>query len=194
MEGSRVEYGVAADKQRLVGSCRPYHHPSAGSLSAGALLESVEIRGATLSPVPLALMGLPLTGLDPSYRRPCVYSQPTLPHAILHVGRTETVDTPTPSCLKNGSKRLPLVPRHATSVNPPERAKVSVMQEPDPRQRTKLLKIGMRQCRYIVSDDPRSALCCGALTREGSSWCDWHRRLVYVPAQPVKIRRDALAS
>jgi hypothetical protein len=52
----------------------------------------------------------------------------------------------------------------------------------------------MRQCRYIVSDDPRRAVCCGAPTPEGSSWCDWHRRLVYVPAQPVKLRRDALAS
>lgn len=71
---------------------------------------------------------------------------------------------------------------------------MSVMQEPDPRQRTNLLKIGMRQCRYIVSDDPRRAICCGAPTPEGSSWCDWHRRLVYVPAQPVRIRRDALAS
>jgi hypothetical protein len=65
------------------------------------------------------------------------------------------------------------------------------MQEPDPRQRTKLLKIGTRQCRYIVSDDPRRAICCGAPTKEGSSWCDWHRRLVYAPSQAIKIRDDA---
>jgi hypothetical protein len=71
---------------------------------------------------------------------------------------------------------------------------VAVMQEPDPRQRTKLLKIGMRQCRYIVSDDPRRAVCCGAPTLEGSSWRDWHRRLVYVPTQPIKVRPGALAS
>jgi hypothetical protein len=92
------------------------------------------------------------------------------------------------------SKRPLPAARHAPSVGATERAKVSVMQEPDPRQRTKLLKIGTRQCRYIVSDDPRRAICCGAPTQEGSSWCDWHRRLVYVPAQPIRNRRDALAS
>ena len=94
----------------------------------------------------------------------------------------------------SGLRCRPSVLRHATSVETTKRAKMSVMQEPDPRQRTNLLKIGMRQCRYIVSDDPRRAICCGAPTPEGSSWCDWHRRLVYVPAQPVRIRRDALAS
>ena len=70
---------------------------------------------------------------------------------------------------------------------------MSVMQEAGQRQRTKLLKIGMRQCRYIVSDDPHRAICCGAPTEEGSRWCNWHRRLVYVLAQPIKIQRDALA-
>jgi hypothetical protein len=66
--------------------------------------------------------------------------------------------------------------------------------EPDPRHRTRLLKLGTRQCRYIISDDPRRAICCGAPTSEGSSWCAWHRRLVYVPAQPVKVRLEALLS
>ncbi|MPR08928.1 hypothetical protein FS320_18455 [Microvirga tunisiensis] len=64
------------------------------------------------------------------------------------------------------------------------------MQEPDPRHRTKLLKTAMRQCRFIVSDDPRRAVCCGAPTPEGSSWCAWHRRLVYVPAH-AKVQRAA---
>lgn len=70
---------------------------------------------------------------------------------------------------------------------------VPAMQEPNSSQHTKLLKIGMRQCRYIISDDPRRAICCGAATREGSSWCDWHRRLVYVPAHG-KGQRDMLTS
>ncbi|KLK92523.1 hypothetical protein AA309_14085 [Microvirga vignae] len=65
------------------------------------------------------------------------------------------------------------------------------MQEPDPRQRTKLLKIGTRQCHFIVSDDPRRAVCCGAPTQVGSSWCGWHRRLVYIPAHG-KVQRDVL--
>jgi hypothetical protein len=61
---------------------------------------------------------------------------------------------------------------YATSVGPTGCAKVSIMQEPDSSQQTKLLKIGTRQCRYIVSDDLRRAICCGAPTPEGSSWCD----------------------
>ncbi|MFC5086553.1 GcrA family cell cycle regulator [Microvirga arabica] len=92
------------------------------------------------------------------------------------------------------SKHPLSVAQHATSAKATERAKMCVIQEPDPRQRTKLLRIGMRQCRYIVSDDPRHAICCGAPTPEGSSWCDWHRKLVYVPVQPIRNRRDALAS
>jgi hypothetical protein len=62
-------------------------------------------------------------------------------------------------------------------------------EEPDPSHRAKLLKLGTRQCRYIVSDDLHSAVCCGAPTREKSSWCDWHRKLVYVPILPSKGQR-----
>ncbi|WP_420870161.1 GcrA family cell cycle regulator, partial [Microvirga aerophila] len=67
--------------------------------------------------------------------------------------------------------------------------KAPSIEAPDPNHRTKLLKIGARQCRYIVSDDPRHAVFCGASTREASSWCDWHRRLVYVPSQPGRGER-----
>jgi hypothetical protein len=62
----------------------------------------------------------------------------------------------------------------------PHVMKMSDAEEPDPRHRAKMLKLGSRQCRYIVSDELRSAVCCGAPTREGSSWCDWHRKRVYI--------------
>jgi hypothetical protein len=71
---------------------------------------------------------------------------------------------------------------------------ISVLEEPDLRHRTKLLKIGARQCRFIVSDDPRRAVCCGAPTRENSSWCDWHRRRVYVSTQSGKGPRGTPTS
>jgi len=51
--------------------------------------------------------------------------------------------------------------------------------EPDPRYRTRLLDLRMNQCRFIISDDVRNAVYCGAPTQAGSSWCAWHRRLVY---------------
>jgi hypothetical protein len=54
--------------------------------------------------------------------------------------------------------------------------------EPDPRLRTQFLKVRARQCRYIVSDDVKDAICCGAPISGTSSWCPWHRRIVYVPS------------
>ncbi len=51
--------------------------------------------------------------------------------------------------------------------------------EPSLRNRTTLFKLRARQCRFIVSDDRSEALFCGAETQDGSSWCPWHRRLVY---------------
>jgi hypothetical protein len=53
--------------------------------------------------------------------------------------------------------------------------------EPSQQLRTSLLDVRARQCRYIVSDSPREAVCCGARTPENSSWCDYHRQRVYVP-------------
>ena len=38
----------------------------------------------------------------------------------------------------------------------------SPVAKPDPRLRTELLKASARQCRYIVSDGVRDAICCGA--------------------------------
>jgi hypothetical protein len=51
--------------------------------------------------------------------------------------------------------------------------------EPSPQTRTTLFKLQARQCRFIVSDDQSKAIFCGSETEAGSSWCPWHRRLVY---------------
>ncbi|WP_201835741.1 GcrA family cell cycle regulator [Microvirga zambiensis] len=51
--------------------------------------------------------------------------------------------------------------------------------EPSQRTRTTLFKLRARQCRFIVSDDGSEAIFCGGQAQEGSSWCPWHRRLVY---------------
>ena len=50
------------------------------------------------------------------------------------------------------------------------------------KHRTPLLKAGNRECRYIVSDDLKDAICCGnPTTSDISSWCSGHSRLVYEP-------------
>jgi hypothetical protein len=51
---------------------------------------------------------------------------------------------------------------------------------PSPRHHIPLLEARAFQCRFIVSEDTREAVCCGAPTSGTSSWCEWHRQLVYV--------------
>ena len=48
--------------------------------------------------------------------------------------------------------------------------------------RTPLLDARNRQCRFIVSEDLKDAVCCGnRTTTDLSSWCAFHTRLVYEP-------------
>jgi hypothetical protein len=62
---------------------------------------------------------------------------------------------------------------------------VSEISEPSPRDRTSLLKLRAQQCRFIVSDAGSETIFCGAPTAPASSWCLWHRRLVYTkPPSP----------
>ncbi len=51
-----------------------------------------------------------------------------------------------------------------------------------PRKGTTLLKAGLRQCRYIISETYSPAICCGAPTSSGS-WCEEHRARVLVRVQ-----------
>lgn len=66
--------------------------------------------------------------------------------------------------------------------------------EPSPQDRTTLFKLRAEQCRFVVSDE-NEAIFCGAPTHAGSSWCPWHRRLVYTkPASGgVKTGRGFVA-
>jgi len=63
--------------------------------------------------------------------------------------------------------------------------------EPSPQYQTALLEARARQCRFIVSEDLRDAVCCGAPTSETSSWCEWHRQIVYTPRSERDRRRAA---
>jgi len=62
---------------------------------------------------------------------------------------------------------------------------VSEISQPSPRDRTSLLKLRAQQCRFIVSDTGSETIFCGAPTVPASSWCLWHRLLVYTkPPSP----------
>ncbi|HEU4518447.1 MAG TPA: GcrA family cell cycle regulator [Microvirga sp.] len=67
----------------------------------------------------------------------------------------------------------------------------SEIAEPSPRHQTSLIDARARQCRFIVSDGTREAICCGAPTSETSSWCAWHRQIVYTPRLAERDRRRA---
>ncbi|WP_432807336.1 GcrA family cell cycle regulator [Microvirga terrae] len=59
--------------------------------------------------------------------------------------------------------------------------------QPSQQTRTTLFKLQARQCRFIVSDDQSRAIFCGSETQEGSSWCPWHRRLVYARPSTAEV-------
>ncbi|WP_162003630.1 GcrA family cell cycle regulator [Microvirga tunisiensis] len=62
---------------------------------------------------------------------------------------------------------------------------MSEIPEPSSRDQTSLLKLRAQQCRFIGSDAGSETIFCGAPTSPGSSWCPWHRRLVYTkPLSP----------
>jgi hypothetical protein len=42
-----------------------------------------------------------------------------------------------------------------------------------------ILDAGAHQCRFIIDDAAIPAICCGAPTPTGSSWCDDHLRIVF---------------
>ncbi|WP_147022854.1 GcrA family cell cycle regulator [Microvirga aerophila] len=66
---------------------------------------------------------------------------------------------------------------------------VTEITAPPAHHRTRLLNLRAKQCRFILSDDLRDAVCCGAPTQEGSSWCAWHRKLVYIPSRLERYRQ-----
>jgi hypothetical protein len=68
---------------------------------------------------------------------------------------------------------------------------VPVNAAPSPHYRTALINARARQCRFIVSEGPGEAVCCGAPTAETSSWCAWHRQVVFMPRLERDRRRAA---
>jgi hypothetical protein len=64
--------------------------------------------------------------------------------------------------------------------------------EPSARYQTRFVDVRARQCRFIVSDAAADmAICCGAPTSETSSWCLWHRQVVFAPHRHERDRGQA---
>jgi hypothetical protein len=57
------------------------------------------------------------------------------------------------------------------------------------RRGVPLIDATLDQCRFIVSDGVAPAICCGAPTIGGGSWCPMHRSVVFTPAAVRAHRR-----
>ena len=50
---------------------------------------------------------------------------------------------------------------------------------PDRKHAVSLMRLRQAQCRFIISAPEQKPMFCGEATTNGSSWCAWHRSIVY---------------
>jgi hypothetical protein len=61
-------------------------------------------------------------------------------------------------------------------------------ESPPPAEcRIPLVEAGAFACRFIIGEADEKAICCGAAT-DGKSWCSWHKRIVFEPRKPGRLR------
>ena len=58
---------------------------------------------------------------------------------------------------------------------------------PSPASQVRLVEAGAFSCKYIIGPADENAICCGAAT-DGKSWCVFHRRIVFEPRKPGRLR------
>ncbi|WP_449410557.1 GcrA family cell cycle regulator [Methylobacterium komagatae] len=62
------------------------------------------------------------------------------------------------------------------------------IQEPSAELRVPFAQSGAFVCKYIIGEPSDQAICCGAPVQDGKSWCAFHRRIVFEPARPGRVR------
>jgi hypothetical protein len=62
------------------------------------------------------------------------------------------------------------------------------LEEPSPELRVPFAQSGAFVCKYIIGEPNDRAICCGARVSDGKSWCAYHRRIVFEPTRPGRIR------
>lgn len=60
--------------------------------------------------------------------------------------------------------------------------------EPSVTLRVPFAQSGAFVCKFIIGEPDDQAVCCGAPVPDGKSWCAFHRRVVFEPARPGRIR------
>lgn len=67
-------------------------------------------------------------------------------------------------------------------------AEADAIEEPSPKLRVPFAQSGAFVCKYIIGEPDDQAVCCGAPVPDGKSWCAFHRRIVFEPSRPGRIR------
>jgi hypothetical protein len=62
------------------------------------------------------------------------------------------------------------------------------IEEPAAELRVPFAQSGAFVCKYIIGEPSDQAICCGAPVTDGKSWCAFHRRIVFEPARPSRVR------
>ncbi len=62
------------------------------------------------------------------------------------------------------------------------------VEEPSADLRVPFAQSGAFVCKYIIGEPNDRAVCCGAPVSDGKSWCAYHRRIVFEPTRPGRIR------
>lgn len=62
------------------------------------------------------------------------------------------------------------------------------IQEPSADLRVPFAQSGAFVCKFIIGEPTERAICCGAPVQDGKSWCAFHRRIVFEPTRPGRIR------
>ncbi len=60
--------------------------------------------------------------------------------------------------------------------------------EPSAELRVPFAQSGAFVCKFIIGEPNDRAVCCGAPAPDGKSWCAFHRRIVFEPARPGRLR------
>ncbi|WP_245524407.1 GcrA family cell cycle regulator [Methylobacterium nonmethylotrophicum] len=62
------------------------------------------------------------------------------------------------------------------------------VEEPSPNLRVPFAQSGAFVCKFIIGEPNDRAVCCGAPVQDGKSWCAFHRRIVFEPTRPGRLR------
>ena len=73
-------------------------------------------------------------------------------------------------------------------VRPSQIGDADAVAEPSAELRVPFAQSGAFVCKFIIGEPNDRAVCCGAPAPDGKSWCAFHRRIVFEPARPGRLR------